>query len=36
MSSNDNYYPETKLAIAEFTYGGEDDISGAVEIICRG
>ncbi len=28
--SIDKYYPETKLAFTEFSYGGENDISGAI------
>ncbi len=28
--SIDKYYPGTKIAITEFTYGGEDNISGAI------
>jgi len=28
--SIDNYYPGTKLAFTEFSYGGENDISGAI------
>ena len=32
MSSIKKYYPGTKLAFTEFTYGGENDISGAIAI----
>ncbi len=32
MQSIDKYYPGTKLAFTEFSYGGEDDISGALAI----
>ena len=30
MTSINKYYPETKLAFTEFTYGGEHDISGGI------
>ncbi len=32
IQSINNYYPGTKLAFTEFTYGGEGDISGALAI----
>ena len=32
LKSINQYYPGTKLAFTEFTYGGEDDISGAIAI----
>jgi Glycoside hydrolase family 44 len=30
MKSINTYYPGTKLSFSEFSYGGEDDISGAI------
>ncbi|MBN1396778.1 MAG: T9SS type A sorting domain-containing protein [Bacteroidetes bacterium] len=30
QESIDKYYPETKISITEFTYGGEDDITGGI------
>jgi mannan endo-1,4-beta-mannosidase len=30
MQSINKYYPGTKLSFSEFTYGGEDDISGGI------
>lgn len=32
FSSINQYYPGTKLAITEFTYGGENDITGALAL----
>jgi hypothetical protein len=32
-SSVDKYYPGTKISISEFTYGGENHISGAIAMI---
>ncbi len=32
IRSINTYYPGTKLAFTEFTYGGEDDISGAIAV----
>ena len=32
MNSINKYYPGTKLAFTEFTYGGENDITGAIAV----
>ncbi len=32
ISSINKYYPGTKLSFSEFTYGGENDISGAIAV----